>query len=41
VPLRDVERDPARVLAGTAAPPDEVVTDAVVAPHGWLILQPA
>lgn len=41
VPLRDVGRDRARVLAGTAAPPDEVVTDVVVAPHGWLILQPA
>lgn len=41
VPLRDVGRDRARVLAGTAAPPDDVVTDAVVAPHGWLILQPA
>ena len=41
VPLRDVGYDRAWVLAGPAAPPGEVVTDAMVAPHGWLILQPA
>jgi glycosidase len=30
----------ARVLAGSAAPPDEVVDTMVVEPHGWRILSP-
>lgn len=30
----------ALVIAGTAAPPEEVVADAVVAPQGWLVLKP-
>ena len=29
------------VLGGTGAPPEEVVGEAVVQPHGWLILRPA
>ena len=31
----------AQVLAGSSAPPQELVEAAVVEPHGWLILQPA
>jgi glycosidase len=31
---------PAEVLAGAGAPPQEVVSDTVIAPQGWLILSP-
>jgi cyclomaltodextrinase len=30
----------ARVVAGTAAPPEEIVDEVVVEPHGWRILRP-
>jgi cyclomaltodextrinase len=30
----------AQVVAGTAAPPQEVVDAVVVEPHGWRILRP-
>ncbi|OBF11382.1 alpha-amylase family glycosyl hydrolase [Mycobacterium sp. ACS4331] len=38
--LSDVDRGAALMLAGTAAPPERVVTEASVPPHGWLVLQP-
>ncbi|BBZ33514.1 alpha-amylase family glycosyl hydrolase [Mycolicibacterium confluentis] len=38
--LSDVDRGEALMLAGTAAPPEQVVTEASVPPHGWLVLQP-
>jgi cyclomaltodextrinase len=38
--LSDLDRGEALVLAGTGAPPEEVVGDTTVAPHGWLILAP-
>ena len=31
---------PAEVIAGTAAPPQEVTGATVVAPNGWLVLKP-
>ncbi|MCB0943650.1 MAG: DUF3459 domain-containing protein, partial [Mycobacterium sp.] len=30
----------ARIVAGTAAPPEEVVDEAELAPQGWLLLRP-
>ena len=30
----------AEVLAGSAAPPHEVVDEVIVEPHGWRILRP-
>jgi cyclomaltodextrinase len=38
VRLSEIGRREAVVLAGTAAPPEQVVEQAVVGPHGWLIL---
>ena len=40
VSLPDLDCAAAEVLAGTDAPPAEVLRAAVVAPHGWLVLQP-
>jgi len=31
---------PARLIGGTAAPPDDVVDEVVVPPQGWLVLRP-
>jgi hypothetical protein len=31
---------PGRIIAGSGAPPQDVVTDIVVPPHGWLIVAP-
>ena len=39
-PLAATLPGPATLLAGTDAPPEQVVTDIVVPPHGWLILKP-
>jgi len=30
-----------RLVAGSGAPPQEVVTEHVVEPHGWLIIAPS
>ena len=38
--LSELGVDRAEVLAGSAAPPQEVVDAVVVEPHGWRILQP-
>ena len=40
-PLRvRLKSGPAEVIAGSGAPPQEVVTSVAVEPHGWRILQP-
>ena len=39
-PLPRQHGGPARLLGGTAAPPDDVVDEAVVPPQGWLVLRP-
>lgn len=41
VTATDLETMRVEVLAGTAAPPQEVVTEVTVEPHGWRILRPA
>ncbi|MEZ0364465.1 alpha-amylase family protein [Mycobacterium sp. pUA109] len=41
VTLADLGTAQAEVLAGTAAPPQQVVTELTVEPHGWRILRPA
>ncbi|MGP4054672.1 alpha-amylase family glycosyl hydrolase [Mycobacterium sp. 4D054] len=40
VPLADFGIGRAEVVAGSGAPPAEIVTDTAVPPHGWLILAP-
>ena len=40
-PLSATLPGPAALLAGTDAPPEHVINDVVVPPHGWLILKPA
>jgi hypothetical protein len=35
-----LERGPAEVIAGSGAPPLEVVKTVAVEPHGWRILRP-
>ncbi|MBX7434673.1 alpha-amylase family protein [Mycobacterium sp. Y57] len=40
VSLTDLGAGPAEVVAGSGAPPPEVRTDIVVAPHGWLVAAP-
>ncbi len=40
VGLNDLARGDALVIAGTAAPPEQVVSETSVPAHGWLILQP-
>jgi cyclomaltodextrinase / maltogenic alpha-amylase / neopullulanase len=40
VALAGLGSGPAKVVAGTAAPPEEVVDAVVVEPHGWRILRP-
>jgi cyclomaltodextrinase / maltogenic alpha-amylase / neopullulanase len=40
VALAELGSGPAQVVAGTAAPPEEVVDAVVVEPHGWRILRP-
>ena len=39
LPVQHLIGGPAEVLAGTAAPPREVVNHTTVAPHGWLVLK--
>ncbi len=41
VTLSDLGQGSATVLAGTDAPPEQMVADTSVPPHGWLILRPA
>jgi len=41
VSLRDSGFGPARIAAGSGAPPPAVVDEVVVEPHGWLVLEPA
>ncbi|OMC07891.1 alpha-amylase family protein [Mycolicibacterium fortuitum] len=36
----DLEVASGRVIAGSGAPPQDVITHAEVPPHGWLIIQP-
>lgn len=38
LPVEDLTGHPAEVIAGAGAPPQEVVSQTVVGPHGWLIL---
>lgn len=40
LPVSELTGGLAEVLAGTNAPPPEVVTDTAVPPHGWLVLSP-
>lgn len=40
LPVRTLTGRPAEVLGGTAAPPPQVLDEAVVPPHGWLVLSP-
>ena len=40
LPVADLAGRPAEVLAGSGAPPAEVVSHTDVPPHGWLILTP-
>ena len=40
LPVQDLLGGAARILAGTGAPPEEVVAQATVPPHGWLVLEP-
>ena len=40
LPVEDLTGRPAELIAGSGAPPREVVSRTVVAPHGWLILAP-
>jgi glycosidase len=39
-PLHAALARPGRIIAGSGAPPQDVVTDIVVPPHGWLIVAP-
>lgn len=39
-PLRATLPRPGRVIAGSGAPPPDVVSDIVVPPHGWVIIDP-
>jgi hypothetical protein len=32
---------PAQLVGGTAAPPEEIVSEVVVPPQGWLVLRPS
>ena len=41
LPVGKLVGRPAEVLGGAGAPPQQVVTDAVVAPQGWLVLRPS
>lgn len=41
VSLRDLGASPARLVAGSTAPPEEVVDTVAVEPHGWRILRPS
>ncbi len=38
--LAELGRERAQVVAGSSAPPQEVVDEVVVEAHGWRILQP-
>ncbi len=40
LPVQDLTGRTAQVLAGSGAPPQEVVGRAAVPPHGWLVLEP-
>jgi len=40
LPVAELTGRQALVIAGTAAPPEEVVGDTVVPPQGWLVLKP-
>lgn len=40
VSLAELGKGPARVIGGSAAPPQETVDTVVVEPHGWRILSP-
>jgi len=40
LPIEEITGRPALVVAGTGAPPQDVVGTAMVAPHGWLVLSP-
>jgi glycosidase len=40
LPVADLLSRPAEVLAGSGAPPQEVVSHAEVPPHGWMVLSP-
>ena len=40
LPVADLLGRPAEVLAGSGAPPQEVVSHAEVPPHGWMVLSP-
>jgi hypothetical protein len=41
VPVAKLTGRPAEVVAGTAAPPPEVLSHVEVPAHGWLVLKPA
>ena len=41
VELAELDLGPAEVVAGSGAPPQEVVEALTVEPHGWRILRPA
>jgi hypothetical protein len=40
VNLAELGRGEAVILAGTEAPPEQIVTETVVPAHGWQILAP-
>ena len=40
LPVAELTGSPARLVGGTAAPPDDVVDEVVVPPQGWLVLRP-
>jgi hypothetical protein len=39
LPVEELTGRVAEVIAGTAAPPQEVLGHTTVAPHGWLVLR--
>ena len=39
LPVQELTGRVAEVIAGTAAPPREVLGHTTVAPHGWLVLK--
>ena len=40
LPVASLIGGPAQLVGGTAAPPEEIVSDVVVPPQGWLVLRP-
>jgi glycosidase len=40
LPVAKLTGGPAQLVGGTAAPPEEIVSDVVVPPQGWLVLRP-